>query len=555
MNLKQTFAASAIAAALFAATSASAGHVAETLTLARGWNAVYLESTPEQPDPAAFFAGSPVERVGLYLPDAYDATAQYRGDGTEILQQPVSFQTWMSDAPARVCTLTALRGGHCYLIYSSAAFTKTFYGTPAVPDLAWRVADTSGEGFMTIAAPSLAAGTSVAAKAYFGEGPFGAGGTAYTVGGTGQEPTFLSLGFLGGKASVEAGKAYAFTGVDAGDWPGVIDVSGLTPLGVYFGETDNTALFFLRNAGTADRTFRLSVLASEKEGDQPLEVSRLVSGGPADGGSWTNAPYGASWELEVRAGDRVTVKLAVDRAGVTDPTAYYGALLQIEDLGGTRMRVRLPIVAEAARTTGSAAAWPAGLWLGGIELTQVSQLGDTTPVDANGTMKAMLILHVAENGQLTLLQRAVVATEAGPDGEPIETLYVDAGDAPAGALSSRRVESVMLSATTPAVHPAETDSDQFGQRPVFTYTVAADARDNPFRHAWHPDHQTGIAVTNTVSLLWRDENGAPFFEEATGDGASGGVVEWRMEGLAKDPVVARGVFGLKRVAAIPEIEK
>ena len=554
MNPNKALSTAALAAAALAALPAFAGHIAETIALKQGWNAVYLESTPDQSAPAQFFADAPVTRVGVYLPDAYDATAQYRSDGTEILQKPVSFRTWMADAPASVCTLKALSGGHCYFVYSTDSFSKTFYGTPAAPDMAWRVADASGEGFMTIAAPSIDAGTSVQAKTYFGEGPFGANGTAYTVGGTKPEPTFLSLGFLGGKASVEAGKAYAFTGASAGEWPGVIGVSGLTPLGVYFGDSDDTAMFFLGNEGKTDRTFRLTVLASEKEGDQPLAVSRFVKESPADGGSWTNAPYGESWELAIRAGERVAVKLAIDRAGVTDPTAYYGALLRIDDLGGTQMRVRLPIVAEAAEAESGAVAWPTGLWLGGIELTQVSQMGGTEPVDADSTMKAMLILHAAANGQLTLLQRAVVAAETGADGETVEKLYTDMGAVPGGAGSSRQFESVMMSATTPAVHPAENDSDQFGQRPVFTYIVAADARDNPFRHAWHPDHGTGIAVTNTVTLSWIDENGAPYFETA-GDGASGGIVEWRMEGLAKDPIVARGVFGVKRVAAIPAIEE
>ena len=35
-------------------SAAMAGHISETLTLTNGWNAVYLESTPDATDPATF---------------------------------------------------------------------------------------------------------------------------------------------------------------------------------------------------------------------------------------------------------------------------------------------------------------------------------------------------------------------------------------------------------------------------------------------------------------------------------------------------------------------
>ena len=43
----------------------------------------------------------------------------------------------------------------------------------------------------------------------------------------------------------------------------------------------------------------------------------------------------------------------------------------------------------------------------------------------------------------------------------------------------------------------------FSNQLQFVWTVDANARDNPFRHAWHPDHETGFAVTNLVTLSWR----------------------------------------------------
>ena len=64
--------------------------VEETMTLAKGWNAIYLESTPTNAACADFFAGSPVARVASYHSDAYSSTRQIADDGTEIAQKPIS---------------------------------------------------------------------------------------------------------------------------------------------------------------------------------------------------------------------------------------------------------------------------------------------------------------------------------------------------------------------------------------------------------------------------------------------------------------------------------
>ena len=74
----------------FAFLSARGGHVAETLSLSAGWNAVYIESTPDAPAPADFFADLPqVERVGCYESSVYSSLAQIASDGTAIAQKPV----------------------------------------------------------------------------------------------------------------------------------------------------------------------------------------------------------------------------------------------------------------------------------------------------------------------------------------------------------------------------------------------------------------------------------------------------------------------------------
>ena len=161
-----------------------AAHIRETMTLAKGWNAIYLESTPTNAACADFFAGAPVARVASYQSDAYSSTRQIADDGTELAQKPVSYRVWVP-GDETASTLTALRGGCVYLIYATGDWTKRdFLGVPAAPRQTWRA--TSGEtGFMNLVGVSADTNVSVGAKAYFGEGPFGtASGTAYQIAGT-----------------------------------------------------------------------------------------------------------------------------------------------------------------------------------------------------------------------------------------------------------------------------------------------------------------------------------------------------------------------------------
>ena len=144
-------------AAAFAAGAASAAHISETMTLVKGWNAIYLESTPANALCKDFFAGAPVTRVASYQSDAYSSTRQLADDGTEITQKPVSYRVWVPGDEA-ASTMTALVGGNVYLIYATDDWTsEAFLGIPAAPQQTYRAA--SGDsGFMNFAGVSAPQG-------------------------------------------------------------------------------------------------------------------------------------------------------------------------------------------------------------------------------------------------------------------------------------------------------------------------------------------------------------------------------------------------------------
>ena len=547
-----------------------AAHIMETMTLEKGWNAIYLESTPVNAACEDFFAGAPVERVASYQSDAYSSTRQIADDGTTIDQKPVSYSVWVP-GDAATSTMTALAGGRVYVIYAKEGWTKTFFGVPAAPRQTWRA--TSGEtGFMNLVGVSADTNASVTAKAYFGEGPFGtASGVAYKIAGTKTAaPTFLSLG-LASSPKVKGGQAYALSATKDGDWPGVIGVLGDA---VAFGADANYASIKVQNRGAKARAFRMSIAASADATERvPPLMRRLPRVDAIRAPGYTNVAESVAWEVALEPNETTEQIFSLDRSQLVAGTAY-GAILVIEDLGGSQMRVRLPVAAAVGSS--AAVAYPTGLWVGQIALTQVSGIDDATPVAAGGTLKMNVMLHVDANGACTLLQRAAL----GVDTNGTARLFKEFSSVPAEVENPRRLSMVMMSVDTPVVAAGE--GAKFGDAAGFSWTVDAKARDNPFRHAWHPDHDgkkadySGDApsgdnfgnyaqpvkpelwsISNRLDFSWHEDGiGAkPVNFPYNADETTSGVVTWEVTGLvSKGPIKSVGTFTLKRVFKAKELE-
>ena len=557
--------------------AASAAHISETMTLAKGWNAIYLESTPTNAACADFFAGAPVERVASYQSDAYSSTRQIADDGTEINQKPLSYRVWVPGDEA-ASTMAALAGGRVYMVYATGIWEKTFLGVPAAPQQTWRA--TSGDtGFMNLVGVSADTNVSVNAKAYFGEGPFGtASGVAYKIAGTKTAaPTFLSL------SKVQGGKAYALTATKDGDWPGVVGFSG--PAGVAFGP-GSFASVTLKNFGTTNHTFRVKIVASADATERVPPVLKRMVKDEKGVESWTNATEGVFWEVALAPDALATQKFAIDRTAM-EAGATYAAVMQIEDLGGTQMRVRIPVTVD--EKPADEAAFPIGLWAGYIQMEAVSSLTNATPTAAAGKLKMNILVHVDANGGARLLQRVA----AGVDADGKMRLFKELESAKAACENPRRLSSVMMSVDTPVV--AASAHTTFGDQLQFAWTVDAKARDNPFRHAWHPDHDGKTAdysgdvvsgddlanyvnpvkpelwsVTNTLYLSWHKLNNPTEdvdFEHNPNE-VTAGFATWTVGGLISNRQIdaegktvsdgqinSIGVFYLKRIADVGEIEE
>ena len=552
--------------------TANAAHIAETMTLAKGWNAIYLESTPTNSVCADFFAGAPVARVAAYYSDAYSSTRQLADDGTEIAQKPISYHVWVP-GDEMASTMSALAGGNVYLIYATNGWSKTFLGVPAAPRQTWRA--TSGDtGFMNLVGVSADTNASVTAKAYFGEGPFGtASGVVYQIGGNKTaEPTFLPM-TLGSSPKLHGGMAYALTATKDGDWPGVIGVQGGS---VYFGADANYATITVRNCGTKARTFRFTMERSAA-GEEPPPISRQLPRVDAiSEQGYTNVEENVAWEVSLAKDEVTDLLFKLDRSQLVAGTEY-GAILTIEDPGSSKMRVRLPIVVLGESQ--EAVSYPTGLWVGEIALTQVTMIDDTNsiPVTAGGTLKMSVMMHVDADKKCKLLQRIV----AGVDTNGTARLFKDFANVPPEVEEPKRFSTVMMSVDTPVVEAA--DGSAFGDDTAFTWTVAPTARDNPFRHAWHPDHDGKKAdyngeapsgddfnnyaspikpelwsISNRLDFSWHEmgDHDLPKHFPYNADEMTSGVVTWEVTGLtAKRPIKSVGTFTLRRVFNAAALEE
>ena len=557
--------------------SVSAAHISETMTLANGWNAIYLESTPTAAACADFFADAPVTRVASYQSEAYSDTRQIADDGTSIDQKPISYYVWLPNDEV-ASTMTALVGGNVYVIYATNSWSKTFFGVPAAPRQMWRATSDEDIGFMNIVGVSIASGETVNVKAYFGEGPYGtASGAAYQISGSKTSaPTFLSLG-LASSPKVQGGKAYALTATKDAEWPGVIGVQGS---GVDFGSSANYASIMVRNCGTTNHTFRFTMVPSgdaAATGEELPPISRALPRADILGEQpYTNIDANVSWTVDLAADEHTDQVFSLDRSKLVDGKEY-GAILVIEDTSASKMRVRLPVTVLASEPA-ETVKFPVGLWSGFIQMETVSRLDDPLPVKAGGTLKMNVMMHVAPDGAVKLLQRVA----AGVDTNGVPRLFRELESVPMSEVkNARRYSTVMMSIDTPVV--AAADGSAFGTNTVFSWTIAPTASDNPFRHAWHPDHDGKKAdysgptpsgddlanyanivkpelwsITNRMEFSWHKNNDphADVDFEWTPSEKTAGFVTWTVGGLtAKEPIRSMGVFVLQRVIKAAELEE
>ena len=97
-------------------------HRSQKIELKKGWNAVYLEVDPEDPDPGQFVKGTPIDIVATLF--VRRSTAQFSSDPEANLLREEGWAVWYAETrpDSFLSDLAAVSGGRAYLIHSVSDF-------------------------------------------------------------------------------------------------------------------------------------------------------------------------------------------------------------------------------------------------------------------------------------------------------------------------------------------------------------------------------------------------------------------------------------------------
>ncbi len=544
----------------------------QSITLAKGWNAVYLQVEPDDARCETVFADWPVESVSLYNMDR--VAERYAENPDEPLNNAAEFLTWVPGRPAGANSLNSVIAGHAYLIAASAGCTRTLSGRPAVPRINWipgtnacNLVGFRQDGSATFGGFLAGAGfDSTKLSAFF---VFSVNGTNSLKSSLHPIPIFSGLN----KVPIEKGKAYFISCDKVSSFSGPVKVFPAGTGGILFPSNSVYQTLRMKNENGAPLsvTLTLEQSAAAPSGDVPA-LPTLLAFDYLEG--WL--PLTTGFQRTLAAGEEWTLPLAVDRTGMSEDQAYGGILVCADAAGG---RVEVPLEAEHGQADARHALWPSGLWVGKANLNQVSQvLSDGTVVDgskAGGDLEFRLILHVDVDKRCRLLQRVIIAGTEETNGTWNASLYVDEAKVPIG-VQSARISSVAFGIDNKNIEWEETFGG-FGDRLRFTSVITSDDPVNPFRHPYHPAHDgldarfetklpTGdnprnyigaikpelFSISNTVTLAWTNApaagGGSALWnpaEKVTGD------VYFQVDGLRREgPILMQGLFEMRRISQV-----
>ncbi len=572
------------------AAPAGAATREQTLDLAPGWNAVWLEveprdarGLPEKPD--VVFANAPAVRaVARFLP------ANHR---MEFVQDPSAealasefWLKWRRNTVVGGNTLGSMPGNTAYLVEnaSDAPLTVTVSGDVAFHRYEW-----VPDSYNLFGVPVEGSNGPTFAE-YFGPA------TAHPVG----QILKLSAGKWTAVASGERfrrGAAYWVYARGGSSYQGPLPVLLTTRAGVLdFGETAAPVELTAGNlAATA------STLSLRRVQDGGLGLFNGVSGQEIIDYALTTDGTG-SGALAPQA--TAALRLEPRRAWTTAPPARENLYRVVTTLGsGSSFYQWLPVRASLPLPqTASSGSALVGLWIGDVTLTQATSLvagkaaagtlGGPRLEPVRRPLSFRLILHVDSTGQTRLLEHATLMKRrrASDDLPEEEVIVVDDTKIPqfvgiesrGGKLVGRRFDTAAYDLPRTVIPPTSADTDPLfnpatlpatyhlslpltgSLSPGGSVATAAGSfvfdpwhRTNPYRHVFNPEHRQGFRIVRSMTLQF-DAAGSPEARQLNDFGitALSGVFEETVSGLMKsgDAHSTRGRFVLRRLSAVDQLQ-
>ncbi len=569
------------AAALCAPRPAHAYWMQQTIPLKEGWNAIHVKVNPFDYACDAAFGGGGIEQATWWNRDR-------RSDGSSKDTTTTDTFAWYS-GEAMPSTFGAVLGDERYLVKAVAATNLVLVGTPALP----RGKVFLGEpNLLGLNVPASGVATCGDYFAAIGEGRLAA--TPFYAVKADNTPIMQ-------KASAAlANPSQAFWVKTSGSgeivYKGPLDVSVDTGANVVEWTTSTAAReIVVRNNASTERTLTFGLEPSltppagqgAKAGDIKLKVERI---------DWTQGYARRVYETlafpfttNVAAGATFTLRVRPDVAALpaTSSGDYLG-ILTVSDAGSAALDAELRAAGTCLYRVGlksagglAGAKSPAGLWVGSVALTGVNRAQMLTSAASEWDAETLrettqafsfrLILHASDDGTVRLLKQAFVGTDTADDA----TAAILADRETAKAYRKTHPDATIrrvASANFPFMEPLVLANGASGfltggASLTATFTQFADAKDNPFLHQFHPNHD-GLAFNNGKPT--RKTDGADgtgdyeswsvtravtlTFADADPIGANddwnktvcGGVYREVITGLNKTPVIVEGAFRLNK---------
>ena len=589
-------------------------HTSQNISLVSGWNAVYVEVSPEQPADE-LFAFWPVDHVGLYDPASFLATRQFSAEWNSQGLPREAMAVWYRGAP-EASTLKSVPAGSILVTFckDSNGFVDTFRGAPAAPRTTWHVTDTNTVynfiGF-SVTQPT-------AINAYFEGSPCEEilSRTYYDVIGTNADVAPLAHDVGSETKQVSNGKVLLVPSDTISDWSGVLHVSPMN--GIDFGQNADKGLLSIRNDGTTNREVRVQFARPINHGEL-FGSSELVHyiyvrdmDGAVTNADWHGLYYGTVWHKMLAPSETWNLEFGFYRRYFEDGQPQkglpFGAILQVTEDSAAHAKVVVPIHGE---TSGEPLSdWRNGLWVADVELDTVRMVGLTRIVSTNwvtggvgwvistnavptslsaaaptgGKFKLRLPIHRGPDERTRLLQRVVLAGNVTADGTWDYKLYAGSATIPDTARTAMRISAVCLPTEQPVIEAwedacfwsLESDFGDDGHVAKFAFTVAPNGATSLLRHPYHPQHdglrwdfQTSapsgddvynyasdvkpetFSVKSEIKLTINHKNG---IEEWNPEDTFDGTCEWTFSGLRHDgDIVVSGPMVIKHVSKISQL--
>ena len=296
----------------------------QTLDLASGWNAVWLEVAPEADSPAALFDGKPVDIVAAYTLPVSEA--QFAKNTAVNMQALAGWNVWYAPhrADASLSRLGRLSANAGYLVHALEATTLSVRGEVLPEQVRWTPNRFSFVGF------SVAAAGAPTFKQFFQGSPAHNHNKIYRLAnGVWRQVLQPDAEML------RSGEAFWIYSEGASAYQGPLSVKGNSSLGLVLADSVKGNVVF-RNATPHPLAFALEQVTADGQAGIPLAavISVAVSNMIGRVDAPVDFPDGA-WRQDFpafAAGGGLTLPLVL-RVSDLPPGEHSGLLKVTTDLG------------------------------------------------------------------------------------------------------------------------------------------------------------------------------------------------------------------------------